>query len=553
MIGRRQKQQQQERQEQREQEQQGHRERHSGQGDADAERSPGAEIVASARSPITDADAERSPGAEAVDVATAADPPVRRDGYVPLDVEVGAASAATSSSCGASCGACCDARHGALCALPSALCGLVGALRRLCTPRRSQVDNRLLSLMRWDLQCFLFCAALFILLVLNIARAQLAQQAVLATAEIRSLSSDQISQLAEPAGRRVAEEAGSGGALGALESLDAHALPSLFNASLLSPHAVEQGLSAVQAAVWSMAPLVTLLCSGDFWGGWRIEVAFHMCRMLYAASAVPFLFFMLPIINGLLSHTLPTGYNPRGECVLLESTGLTHMNTWLRGELANPQVRRQLSDDEARQIEQLLDESEKADERLLKAPLPVRNLKQDDLLRRLERIVGRGHPLYPRFHPDLVLCDEYEAAAKAESRARRTAATKEARARLAEFRGARAPHASASASRGTAGCALCARSFGPFRWRQHCRSCDRPVCGECARALRVTQHGRERVCDECVLRAGADEPEGGPGESSEVRGEDGLDETSEVAGEAVARRASSVAVGPSVQSGRNEE
>ena len=46
-----------------------------------------------------------------------------------------------------------------------------------------------------------------------------------------------------------------------------------------------------------------------------MQVSFHLARILFALSALPFVLFEVPGLQTLLSHTHATGYNWRGECV----------------------------------------------------------------------------------------------------------------------------------------------------------------------------------------------------------------------------------------------
>ena len=45
-----------------------------------------------------------------------------------------------------------------------------------------------------------------------------------------------------------------------------------------------------------------------------MQVSFHLARILFALSALPFVLFEVPGLQTLLSHTHATGYNWRGEC-----------------------------------------------------------------------------------------------------------------------------------------------------------------------------------------------------------------------------------------------
>lgn len=52
----------------------------------------------------------------------------------------------------------------------------------------------------------------------------------------------------------------------------------------------------------------------DF-GTWEFKIAFFFTRVFYAYLSLPFVIFMLPLLNGILTHTTPTGYNRQGLCV----------------------------------------------------------------------------------------------------------------------------------------------------------------------------------------------------------------------------------------------
>lgn len=50
------------------------------------------------------------------------------------------------------------------------------------------------------------------------------------------------------------------------------------------------------------------------------------------------------------------------------------------------------------------------------------------------------------------------------------------------------------------GCAVCAKKFGIWRRRHHCRSCGRLVCDACSTTRRPVPgtSNLKRVCDSCV-------------------------------------------------------
>ena len=48
---------------------------------------------------------------------------------------------------------------------------------------------------------------------------------------------------------------------------------------------------------------------------WQFRSRFFFGRIVYGLLSFPFLIFQLPVLNGILTHTNPTGYNPQGLCV----------------------------------------------------------------------------------------------------------------------------------------------------------------------------------------------------------------------------------------------
>mmetsp|Transcript_10286 Transcript_10286/g.21792 ORF Transcript_10286/g.21792 Transcript_10286/m.21792 type:complete len:466 (-) Transcript_10286:69-1466(-) len=50
-------------------------------------------------------------------------------------------------------------------------------------------------------------------------------------------------------------------------------------------------------------------------GTWEFRSALFLTRVFYAFLSMPFLVFMLPVLNNVLTHTTATGYNPQGFCV----------------------------------------------------------------------------------------------------------------------------------------------------------------------------------------------------------------------------------------------
>jgi len=53
----------------------------------------------------------------------------------------------------------------------------------------------------------------------------------------------------------------------------------------------------------------------DELGRWEFRSGIYFARIFYALFSFPFLVFYLPILNSILTHTVPTGYNLQGLCV----------------------------------------------------------------------------------------------------------------------------------------------------------------------------------------------------------------------------------------------
>ena len=266
---------------------------------------------------------------------------VRSDGYVALDV--GDEDSAEAASAGRSTRRCAPWGVGSW--LGDCL---AGCMRRCAPQRRSQVDNRLLALMAYDMWSFACTACLFFYLATHIAASQLTfatstntdpttSAAVAAAAGFESTLGDEMASLV-PEGNGAIEQhrlsrllstlsassvtgespttgLGSGHAMGHgwLEGMLNHSFAVSYDLAQLEGdlHAAGDSLGGTLA---SIGATLSLLMSRDFYcNNWRVEIAFDMCRMLYSMSALPFLLFNLPFMRVLLSHTVATGYNRKGE------------------------------------------------------------------------------------------------------------------------------------------------------------------------------------------------------------------------------------------------
>ena len=48
---------------------------------------------------------------------------------------------------------------------------------------------------------------------------------------------------------------------------------------------------------------------------WQFRSRVFFGRILYGLLSFPFMIFQLPVLSGILTHTIPTGYNAQGLCV----------------------------------------------------------------------------------------------------------------------------------------------------------------------------------------------------------------------------------------------
>jgi len=78
-------------------------------------------------------------------------------------------------------------------------------------------------------------------------------------------------------------------------------------------HAKPGGLPSVNVPVKNWEDIKQVVNS-DF-GTWKFRIDFFMVRIVYGFLSLPFLVFQLPIVNSILTHTRPTGYNLNGVCV----------------------------------------------------------------------------------------------------------------------------------------------------------------------------------------------------------------------------------------------
>ena len=208
----------------------------------------------------------------------------------------------------------------------------------------------------------------------------------------------------------------------------------------------------------------------------------------------------------MLSHTHPTGYSRHGECVPQDTRGATAYTEWLRRALRQRKAVAGLSEVERAHLD--LAAAELAAEAEARPRDGKRRLRRRllELREALAAIVPRGHPLYPLFWAEQLLCDEYNAAVvaqRAEAKRAEAEARRAARGRCydswQEYKAAKhGVEWEADAEAGA--CRACARPFTVVRRRHHCRACGKLVCDGCSRG-RLALRGAsvpQRVCDVCA-------------------------------------------------------
>ena len=145
----------------------------------------------------------------------------------------------------------------------------------------------------------------------------------------------------------------------------------------------------------------------DPWTNWQAQITLHVCRVLFSISSLPFLLFMVPFLRTIFTHTSPTGYTKQGECVLLDTQGLTGFLSWLKDMLARRSTRSKLLHADAVSLRRAIWEAE-----LLLEKHPFSRKLHAKCLRvtmdLLQQTINYRHPLYVDFFPDDVLTREFE-------------------------------------------------------------------------------------------------------------------------------------------------
>jgi len=53
---------------------------------------------------------------------------------------------------------------------------------------------------------------------------------------------------------------------------------------------------------------------------WPVKHALFACQIVYGYLSMPFFFFTLPVLSTVLTHAMPTGYDPQGRCRALDKS-----------------------------------------------------------------------------------------------------------------------------------------------------------------------------------------------------------------------------------------
>lgn len=71
-------------------------------------------------------------------------------------------------------------------------------------------------------------------------------------------------------------------------------------------------LACCSVLVW--AATTRPMSFGQAYKDWAVKHTFYACQVVYGYLSMPFFFFTLPLLQAVLTHTVPTGYDRRGIC-----------------------------------------------------------------------------------------------------------------------------------------------------------------------------------------------------------------------------------------------
>ena len=233
-------------------------------------------------------------------------------------------------------------------------------------------DNRMVVLLFWDLLCFVGVGSLYVCSLMYLSE----NPNILSAADPFAFSCDAYALGCDGVGGGNASGNAFGNASG--------------NASDASPESAFETTRDM-----------------DPWTNWQAQITLHVCRVLFSISSLPFLFFMVPFLRTIFTHTSPTGYTKRGECVLLNTQGLTGFLSWLKDMLARRSTRSKLLHADATLLRRAIREGELLlDKHPFSKKLHAKQLRVTMEL--LQQTINYRHPLYVEFFPDDVLTREFE-------------------------------------------------------------------------------------------------------------------------------------------------
>ena len=67
------------------------------------------------------------------------------------------------------------------------------------------------------------------------------------------------------------------------------------------------------------------LVTPEFYNGWRCQISYSICKLLFALSAFPFLPLMIGTVNTLFTHAVRTAYTPDGVLTAIDQGGLSYI------------------------------------------------------------------------------------------------------------------------------------------------------------------------------------------------------------------------------------
>ena len=249
-----------------------------------------------------------------------------------------------------------------------------------------------------------------------------------------------------------------------------------------------------------------LLRQPTTWLSWRAAATHYVClRVFFPLTALPFMPFMVPALDKLLSRTSPTGYDQRGVAVPLNVRGVSAYVSWLELFLSGRGARAHLTAAERSLLERAAQQARAHVDRHHHEARPLEARRRAELDALLTAILPPSHPLYEAVFPDRLLCAAFERRLLA-ARALPSKRVKQQQAREAmgrKFGVDWQPDQSSSA------CRLCSGKWSLLRRRHHCRACGQLVCDRCSLTRQSVSSGgttlaNQRVCDHCVLRGRTD-------------------------------------------------